>query len=149
MTTGKITKLLSANDTGETGGHQAGILVPKDSDILSFFPDVGCEEKNPRVELQFEDRSGIKWKFHFIYYNNKFFDERGTRNEYRLTGMTKYFKENGLHAGDTMILSRNDDGQYLIDYERADTKGVEKTVNNDGTTTTRLVLGGGWKVIDY
>ena len=33
-----ITKVLSANDTGETGGHQAGILVPKEERLLSFFP---------------------------------------------------------------------------------------------------------------
>ena len=25
-----IAKVLSANDTGETGGHQAGILVPRE-----------------------------------------------------------------------------------------------------------------------
>ena len=29
-----ISKELSANDVGETGGHQAGILVPKERKIL-------------------------------------------------------------------------------------------------------------------
>ena len=33
-----ISKILSANDIGATGGHQAGILIPKDPRILGFFP---------------------------------------------------------------------------------------------------------------
>jgi len=38
MTQARYAKLLSANDTGETGGHQAGILVPKsDAELLAFF----------------------------------------------------------------------------------------------------------------
>jgi len=41
-----IKKVLSANDSGETGGHQAGILIPKNQDILSFFPVLGNSEKN-------------------------------------------------------------------------------------------------------
>ena len=36
-----ITKILSMNDTGETGGHQAGILVPKGGDVLRFFNNIG------------------------------------------------------------------------------------------------------------
>ncbi|TPN68808.1 hypothetical protein FJ980_32960, partial [Mesorhizobium sp. B1-1-5] len=35
-----IAKALSANDTGDTGGHQAGILVPKEEGILAFFPEL-------------------------------------------------------------------------------------------------------------
>ena len=61
-----ITKVLSMNDTGETGGHQAGILVPKGSEVLSFFPDLGNDEKNPRVSLYFFDEAGQRWKFNFI-----------------------------------------------------------------------------------
>ena len=29
-----ISKVLSSNDTGETGSHQAGILIPKGGEIL-------------------------------------------------------------------------------------------------------------------
>ena len=84
----KVTKLLSANDTGETGGHQAGICVPKRQEILSFFPTLDSRTKNPRMTIVFHCmNSGEKWTFNYIYYNNKFFG--GTRNEYRLTGMTK------------------------------------------------------------
>ena len=89
--TAQITKTLSANDVGETGGHQAGILVPKEREILSFFPSLNPRDKNPRVTLVFREPDGItRWDFNFIYYNNRFFG--GTRNEYRLTCMTKYFR---------------------------------------------------------
>ena len=40
-----ISKVLSANDTGETGGHQAGILIPKSEIILSFFPKLSSAKK--------------------------------------------------------------------------------------------------------
>ena len=33
-----ISKNLSANDTGETGGNRAGMLIPKTGEILTFFP---------------------------------------------------------------------------------------------------------------
>ena len=32
-----ISKILSSNDIGLTGTHQAGIHVPKEENILSFF----------------------------------------------------------------------------------------------------------------
>ena len=65
-----ITKVLSMNDTGETGAHQAGILVPKGGEVLRFFPDLGNEEKNPRCVMYFRDDSRKTWKLNFIYYNN-------------------------------------------------------------------------------
>lgn len=97
-----VEKILSANDTGETGGHQAGILVPKDASILGFFPHLDASVKNPRVVLQVVDDTGREWTFNFIYYNNRIWG--GTRNEYRLTGMTAYFREFNLKAGDVVIL---------------------------------------------
>lgn len=91
-----IAKVLSANDTGETGGHQAGILVPREERLLSFFPRLDPSQYNPRCHLNFVDDAGTFWEFAFIYYNNKFFD--GTRNEYRLTRMTKYIRQANLNS---------------------------------------------------
>ena len=88
-----ISKVLSANDTGETGGHQAGLLIPKQERILSFFPSLDASTLNPRAHLQFEDDVGALWEFAFIYYNNGLFG--GTRNEYRLTRMTRFMREAG------------------------------------------------------
>lgn len=143
-----ITKILSSNDTGETGGHQAGILVPKNSEVLSFFPDLGCEEKNPRVVMYFVDESGKSWKLNFIYYNNKFFDQKGTRNEYRLTGMTAYFRENALKAGDAIILTHLEDGTDTIRYQRTNAPEVKIVKDEKGNTKKKLVLSTSWRVID-
>lgn len=143
-----ITKVLSMNDTGETGGHQAGILVPKGGEVLQFFPDLGCTEKNPRVALYFTDEAGKEWKLNFIYYNNKFFDQKGTRNEYRLTGLTAYFRENGLKAGDIVTLIHGSDGIDYIQYRRNMNVNVKLSVDENGKTKKRLVIGTNWKVID-
>ena len=133
-----ITKVLSANDTGETGGHQAGIHVPREQRLLSFFPSLNKEDYNPRAHLNFVDVSGVEWDFAFIYYNNKFFG--GTRNEYRLTRMTRFIREAGLATGDEVILSRSEAGDYSIEFKRkSETKQDERNV---------LKLGSGWKIID-
>ena len=143
-----ITKVLSPNDTGETGGHQAGILVPKGGEVLGFFPDLGNEEKNPRTAMYFIDDAGKTWKLNFIYYNNKFFDPKGTRNEYRLTGMTAFFRENRLRAGDSITLAHRSDGTDKISYQRSTEPTVKTVESNDGSTRKRLVIGTEWKVIN-
>ena len=134
--TDRIAKVLSANDTGETGGHQAGILVPRDPELLSFFPKLGATEYNPRCHLMFLDDSGTFWEFAFIYYNNKQFG--GTRNEYRLTRMTRYIRQAGLSVGDEIILSR-EAGRYRISHRRKNQ--VERTAGGV------LKLGNGWRVV--
>ena len=132
----RIGKILSRNDTGETGGHQAGILVPKREEILSFFPPLNRSEKNPRCLLNFEDPEGTEWSFSFIYYNNSFWG--GTRNEYRLTGMTEFIKHHGLRAGDSIMLARHN-GHYTIDYAK---QGAESPSSGG-----KLILGSSWKII--
>lgn len=139
MPTNRISKLLSANDTGDTGGHQAGILVPKDRDILAFFPALDGTKRNPRCLLHFMDESGKFWDFAFIYYNNRQFG--GTRNEYRLTRMTKYLREANLVPGDEVILSRDDAGRYLVTYQR-------KT-KLERSATGALKLGSGWRIVQF
>jgi len=131
-----ITKHLSRNDTGETGGHQAGILVPRDAHILAFFPPLGRDRKNPRHKLVFRDPLGGRWEFSFIYYNNKYFG--GTRDEYRLTCMTPFMRAHNLHAGDTLTLSRDGDNRYHISYHRQ-----HDTDEGDDC----LTLGTTWKVV--
>lgn len=134
-----ITKILSANDTGETGGHQAGILVPKSHEILSFFPPVDANTLNPRHHLVFHEDSGERWEFAFIYYNNRFFG--GTRNEFRLTRMTTYIRRHSLKPGDVVTLSRLASGRRIVSFGRA--KSVARST--DGV----LKLGSNWKVINF
>ncbi len=136
--TSQITKTLTANDVGETGGHQAGILVPKEREILSFFPALNPREKNPRVTLAFREPDEItRWDFNFIYYNNRFFG--GTRNEYRLTCMTKYFRAWNAAVGDLVVMSQNAEGRLQVELKRSNIPEV--------TEDDVLVLSGGWKVI--
>lgn len=140
----KISKLLSTNDTGANGTHQAGILVPKDMEILSFFPYLDEKVKNPRTRLAFTDESGQTWFFSFIYYNNKFFG--GTRNEYRLTGMTRFHRVLDARPGDTLLFSRDDNENYSVALKRA-TEIPAVEINGQGKTHVRLTASSIWKVV--
>jgi hypothetical protein len=133
MNSNAIEKILSANDTGENGTHQAGILIPKDNEILGFFPQLDAKIKNPRVPIDLIDDANREWTFSFIYYNNRKFG--GTRNEYRLTGMTAFFREFNLKAGDKIILRRENPRKVKITFSRA------------GAKTGSLKLSTTWKVI--
>jgi len=137
----EIRKVLSANDVGKTGTHQAGILVPKADQILAFFPGLDPSVKNPRVTLVMREKSdSTRWEFNFIYYNNQLFG--GTRNEYRLTCMTKYLRSTNANAGDELVFSVNENHSYILDLVRA--SRTSELVNEDGV----LVLSGGWTVIN-
>ncbi|MGL3210529.1 EcoRII N-terminal effector-binding domain-containing protein [Bradyrhizobium sp. BR 1433] len=136
---GQISKILSANDAGETGAHQAGILIQKSSGVVSFFPDLDPEEYNPRVHLFFADAAGERWEFAFIYYNNRLHG-RGTRNEYRLTRMTPYFHRHNLKPGDEIISKRSERDHFSIGHHRKN-----QPVRTAGGV---LRLSAGWKIID-
>ena len=132
-----IRKVLTANDLGRTGGHQAGICVPKAPAILAFFPALSVAEKNPRAPLTFCDDDGVtRWRFVFIYYNNRLFG--GTRNEYRLTCMTKYLRSKNTKVGDELVFSRDFTGRLLVACNRE-----SPAVDEQGV----LRLSGGWNII--
>jgi hypothetical protein len=135
----KIIKKLSRNDIGDTGGHQAGILVPKENHILEFFPKLDSSQKNPRTTIIVREKSdNTRWEFNYIYYNNKFFD--GTRNEYRLTCMTKFFRSIGAKFEDELIFEKDENASFIIDLKRKN----EVAETDSGV----LVLKGGWKIIN-
>jgi hypothetical protein len=133
-----IAKLLSPNDVGETGTHQAGIVVPKTTGALAFFPVLDPKEKNPRYAITACDTEGRAWKLNFIYYNNGLFG--GTRNEYRLTGLTRFFRENGVKPADELRFRRSTDGQVHIELVRA---------ANGLTPEGKLKLGTSWRIIQF
>lgn len=136
----EIRKKLSPNDLGETGSHMAGILIPKEQQVLDFFPSLDKSVKNPRSELVMHERNAAtRWVFNFIYYNNRFFG--GTRNEYRLTCMTQYLRASNAKVGDEVLFSLNDDHSYELAIVRA--KDLSTVVRDDGV----LVLSGGWKIV--
>lgn len=133
-----VEKILSANDLGLTGAHQAGLFIPKYPRILNFFPKLDSSTKNPRRFIHFLDENGEYHRFCFIYYNSRKLG-CGTRNEYRLTCMTGYMRACNLKVGDTVVFSLKD-GEYHVGYKR---KAEAEFLQEENT----LVLSGKWKVI--
>lgn len=115
-------KALTANDTGETGAHQVGFHIPKSqSEMLAFLPALDASVKNPDAWLHVTDEDGRVWKFRYIYYNNKLHDDRGTRDEYRITHVTQYFRSVSAEQGDTIVLSGLPaSGHYQVTLKRSD-----------------------------
>ena len=77
-------KFLAANDTGLTGGHQAGIYISKPS-IPILFDEPGIKGTNKEKWVKVKWQDGIETDTRFIYYG------KGTRNEYRITNFGRGF----------------------------------------------------------
>ena len=116
-------KFLSANDTGETGGHQAGIYIPHNSISLIF--DTPCKKgENKEIESVITWQNNFDTKVRFKYYGQK------TRNEYRITHFGRGFPflqpeytgalfillklNNNTYKG--YILNTDDEITYFLDY---------------------------------
>lgn len=136
-----VEKILSANDTGETGAHQGGLFIPWDVVMMGFFPALDASIKNPRCPIDVLDPAGEEWTFNYIYYNNVYFG--GTRDEYRLTCVTRFLRCYELKAGDTVVFKRLSNRFYEVSYRRKD---FSLTNLPDGTKVLRLT--GNWVVID-
>lgn len=117
--TASVSKVLTPNDVGITGSHQAGIAVPRQDAMLAFFPALEATEYNPRRSLLFREIDSIdEWPLNFIYYNGKLHG-RSTRNEYRLTGLTPFFKKHKAAVGDILQLGRTRTGRWTIEIVRS------------------------------
>ncbi len=77
-------KFLSANDTGETGAHQDGIYIPKNS-VSLIFDATGVKGQNKEVFNEIIWQNDFKTSACFKYYG------QGTRNEYRITRFGRGF----------------------------------------------------------
>lgn len=138
----QIEKVLSKNDTGETGGHQDGFLIPKQpAEIRGCLPSLDATVENPRCPVEAIDDAGEYWSFQYIYYNKKLFGT-GTRNEYRLTGFIRFIKKYLLKAGDTVIL-RPEGRVYRITFRRKDAP-----VLNPATGRKRITPSGSWYFVE-
>ena len=71
-------KFLSANDTGLTGGHQAGIYISKPA-VPILFDKLGVKGQNKEKWVKIKWCNDFETTTRFIYYGT------GTRNEYRIT----------------------------------------------------------------
>jgi type II restriction enzyme len=99
-------KFLSANDTGVTGGHQAGIYIAKTAiQILFDTPGIRGENKDRFVKILWQ--GDFVTESRFIYYGT------GTRNEYRITRFGRSFPFLSTeHTGDLFVFVKNDVENY-------------------------------------
>ncbi len=142
----RIAKTLSANDIGLTGGHQSGILIPKTGGVLPFFPALDSTRKNPRAVLQVvaPEIGPQVFELTFIHYNNRVVAS-GTRDEYRLTGMTALLRSLGPEVGDVLILRRGSEGPLEASLERSkDSSSTGALLASDG----RSDAGSGWFIFE-
>lgn len=139
----KFLKTLSANDVGSTGAHMGGILIPKgDGELLAFLPHLDPKEYNPNEWILCVTPDGREFRLRYVYYNNRLHKPTGTRNEYRLTHLTKYLKSEGAKEGDIFEISKEDGAaHYLINVVPA-TNDSEELVD-DGPV--RIRISAGWR----
>ena len=99
-------KFLSANDTGDTGGHQSGIYIAKNAvPILFDAPGIRGENKKKHVKIRWQD--DFTTESDFTYYG------QGTRNEYRITRFGRGFPYlRTEHTGDLFVFVKNDEENY-------------------------------------
>ncbi|QLG91182.1 restriction endonuclease [Pseudomonas yamanorum] len=88
-------KRLSANDTGLTGSHGAGIYVHKAAaiEVLPSIPSSVSKNPNCNLRAQVTSHGFSEQTLKCTYYNSRVLKE-GTRNEYRLTRWNTDVKNN-------------------------------------------------------
>lgn len=101
-----FTKYVTANDTGSTGGHQAGFHIHKNAWSL-FFDKPGEKGQNLDKYITIKWQDDFETESRFIYYGV------GTRNEYRLTRFGRGFPFlQDENIGDLLILSKKSNDYY-------------------------------------
>ncbi len=107
-------KFLSANDTGKTGGHQAGIYIAKPSiKILFAVPGKKGENKDKWVK--------VKWQNDFVTNTRFIYYGKGTRNEYRITNFGKSFPFlMPEYTGALFVLIKEDEETYQAFFLNSD-----------------------------
>lgn len=101
-----FTKFLSANDTGLTGGHQAGIYISKPS-VPVLFEEAGIKGQNKEKWVKVLWQDTFETDTRFIYYG------QGTRNEYRITNFGKNFPFlRSEYTGALFVITKMADDYY-------------------------------------
>jgi type II restriction enzyme len=107
-------KFLSANDTGDTGAHQAGIYIAKNA-VSILFDKAGKKGENKEKFVKIRWQDDFSTDSRFIYYG------KGTRNEYRITRFDRGFPYlRTEHTGDLFVLvkqTKEDYSGYVLETE--------------------------------
>jgi len=141
-------KILTDNDVGATGSHQAAVAIPKgNKELLGFFPFLDPNKKNPETMITCIDPNQETWKMRYIYYNGKLTGE-STRNEYRITRTSKFLKFWGAKSGDQMLFeSTSRLGDYLISIKKQQSRNSsEKSLQVPPSKPTIIKLKGWHRV---
>jgi hypothetical protein len=129
----RLRKILTRNDIGTTGSHQAGIHVPKS--VLAHFPVLDSARLNPDLWLDIASVHGsFRWRF--IHYNNGVVAD-GTRDEYRLTHIRDFLRRSAAGTGDA------------LEFERTGSRSYTCRIIDAGRNADALVLSraGPWRVV--
>lgn len=134
-------KFLSANDTGLTGGHQAGIYISRPS-IPILFDCLGKKGENQQKWVKVKWQDDITTDSRFIYYG------QGTRNEYRITNFGRGFPFlRPEYTGALFVFIKNSEEDYqgfVLNSEDEinqflDAFAISPTETNRLIETSRLV----------
>lgn len=128
-------KFLSANDTGLTGGHQAGIYISKPS-IPILFDEPGIKGQNKEKWVKVKWHDDFETDTRFIYYG------QGTRNEYRITNFGRGFPFlRPEYTGALFILIQNtsEDYQGFVLNTEDEINQFLDTFGISSTETNRLI----------
>lgn len=137
----KVAKTLTPNDLGLTGGHQAGLHVPKDSPLAKFIGDDIRHAVNPRKAIALIDvHSGQSCSATLIYYNNVL--RGGTRDEFRITGTTAFLRRLAAQVGDELIFDIEGREELKVSLVRRPA-GAQGISDDDGP----IKLSGKWRFI--
>lgn len=128
-------KFITPNDTGDTGGHQAGFHIHKKSWSLLFNSEgEKGTNKDKFVTIKWQD--DFETSSRFIYYGV------GTRNEYRLTRFGKGFPFlNEDNVGDLLVLTKQEE-EYYEGFVLQTDEDIDEFLNSFGLSaneTNRLI----------
>ncbi len=101
-----FSKFITPNDTGATGGHQAGFHIHKNAWPL-FFDRPGEKGENRDKLITIRWQNDFETDSRFTYYG------KGTRNEYRLTRFGRGFPFlTDDNVGDLLVIVKQSNSYY-------------------------------------
>lgn len=131
---GAFCKFLSANDSGETGGHQSGYLISRTASAFLFS---GTDLKEHHI---LKRNVRVHWQDDF--YTDSCFTWYKSKGELRITRFGRGFPLSGpAYTGALFVLIRQADDEYLAYVLRTD-EGIQQYLDAFGITpaeTNRMV----------